>query len=281
MNMELEEELKHTSTFSHTLSRQVCAGSYLDEVDCSWYHGAWQYLRLFDMVSAPTWHEDFYTGKLRESASCNENVDILISGTADYTILAIVFEALSEQKKKPNITVLDACRTPLILCEWYGIQSGLEISTSKKNILAIDNPTPEFDIIIADAFLTRFDESSKTNAIETWYGMLKPGGTVITTIRIEEEVEESIGSKSDEIKDFGERALKNAESMSEELYVSPEVIRQLSIRYAENIISYPVSSVDDARNLFQPHGFSEIDPDTHRVKGEMKETLYCHLFGRK
>ncbi len=53
-----------TAPLMDLLSSAVCGGSYVEDGDCSWYHGVWQYLRILDMVSTPTWHPRFYVPEL-------------------------------------------------------------------------------------------------------------------------------------------------------------------------------------------------------------------------
>src|SRR5262249_54011612 len=56
----LEEPVVVTAPLARELAPVLCRGSYMSKEDCSWYHAAWQFLRLFDLVSTPTWHADFY-----------------------------------------------------------------------------------------------------------------------------------------------------------------------------------------------------------------------------
>ena len=49
---------------------------------------------------------------------------VLISGAADYSILAYVLWACRENGLDAEVTVLDRCDTPLLLNTWYAEQGG-------------------------------------------------------------------------------------------------------------------------------------------------------------
>lgn len=52
--------LFQTALTMEEISSAHCEGGYLSKTSCCWYHSAWQYLRLIDMVSTPSWHGNFY-----------------------------------------------------------------------------------------------------------------------------------------------------------------------------------------------------------------------------
>ncbi len=60
----LEEPMVRTAPLAELLAQTLCRGAYVSPEDCSWYHGFWQYLRIFDLVSTPTWHSTFYLSEL-------------------------------------------------------------------------------------------------------------------------------------------------------------------------------------------------------------------------
>ena len=62
--LELEEPMVTTAPIAQTLAPVLCQGDHVSPEDCSWYHAIWQYLRIFDMVSTPTWHASFYINEL-------------------------------------------------------------------------------------------------------------------------------------------------------------------------------------------------------------------------
>jgi hypothetical protein len=76
---------------------------------CAWYHGSWQWLRLLDLVSNPSWHGDFFGPTLRVACSGLVRPRVLVSGCADYSMYAHVAEALG---RAAMITALDLSHSP-------------------------------------------------------------------------------------------------------------------------------------------------------------------------
>ena len=77
--------IKYSTDFAYILLKHTCGVGYVNKENCSWYHGVWQYLRLCDKASAPTWHFEFYTQVL--DRILKEGTSILISSAADYSML--------------------------------------------------------------------------------------------------------------------------------------------------------------------------------------------------
>ena len=278
--LDLEEPMVKTAPLMDLLSNAVCAGSYLGE-DCSWYHGVWQYLRILDLVSTPTWHPDFYVQQLRLLAEERNNARVLISGTADYSTLAHVLWAFDEVQKECDVTVLDLCQAPLIICRWYSHQVNHRVITVQDDIRK-HAPDTNYDAIVTDAFLTRFSRSERPEIIKSWFRMLKPGGKVITTVRINDKPnEEKAIVKPIEVSMFRNRALKLAERWKDFLPIAPREIANKAQTYAEHITSYPILSENELRNCFEEQSFSTVEIRLNPVKGEMKPTTYAQIVARK
>lgn len=275
--MSLKQYLERSATFAESIAKHGCTGGHLSDEQCDWYHGAWQYLRLLDMVSAPVWHREFFTDAVETAVEAGDR--ILVSGTADYTMLAVVLDALDSDLNEFQIDVLDSCLTPIVLCEWYAARRGVGIKTITQDIreASIDN---EYDLIVSDAFLTRFPSTEKPKVLKQWNSLLSSGGQVATTIRIEPEVDEKVGSKKEEIRSFSERVRDNVQHQGE-FPISAEHTAELAEAYAENIVSYPIKSESKGAELFTSQGFSQAETGTNIVKGEMSETTYCQVIGEK
>lgn len=276
--MNLEEYLEKSATFAESFAKYGCTGGHLEGDKCDWYHGVWQYLRLLDMVSAPVWHRDFFTEAVESAVE--DGGDILVSGTADYTMLAVVLDALNADSDDVQVDVLDSCPTPIVLCEWFADRQGVEIGTITNDIREVDTQSPEYDLIVADAFLTRFPSAEKPDVLDQWKSLLSSDGRVATTIRVEPEVDEKVGSRDDEIRSFSERAHDNVLNR-EEFPISPEHTAELAETYAEHIVSYPIESITQGSELFTDRGFSSAETATNNVKGEMSETTYCQVVAKR
>jgi hypothetical protein len=257
------------------LASVVCMDDNINEESCDWYHESWQYLRLIDLVSNPCWHRAFFKSAINDSTNWDDS--ILISGTADYTILSVIVDALSrKQIQSSEITVLDACRTPLLLCEWYASKQNISISNRNDDIREI-NFEGQFDLILTDAFLTRFPHETKREIIDKWSGLLTDGGMIATTIRIKPDAMEQGGSRNESPESFATRAQEKATALSE-CPGCPDQIAAMAKQWKTKIQSYPVVSVDEAIEIFSESSDLDICITVNSVPRETGEvTRYCQI----
>jgi len=283
---------------------------------CSWYHGAWQYLRLFDMVSSPSWHEDFYRKQLlhllnehahgdqqagqseavrpEDFETAGNHPRVLITGTADYSMLAYVIEAwrrteaaVAEGLPDPEIDVLDICPTPLLACRWYAKNiAKYPISTHEVDIRnesmvrRLLDDRGSYHVIATDAFLTRFDHLEAKQVLENWWKLLAPGGQVITTVRLHSE--DLPGDGPDEVTEFAMRARESARRWKLQLRSSIDEICDDAREYARRITSTDFGGADEVKDLILGAGFDIIEcPVSELVPGELRSTKYLRLVLRK
>jgi len=277
----LEEPLMKSAPIMSALSDFFCNGDHVDRDNCSWYHKAWQYLRILDLVSTPTWHPRFYLESLKKILMKDENINVLISGAADYSMLAYVIHACSQVGAICNIVLLDLCETPLQISKWYAAEVDFPISTEKIDILSYDRLN-FFDCVVTDAFLTRFNQQDKKNVLEKWRDLLKYNGIVITTLRLDPEIRqnESENATYQEVEQFSNKAAKLAK-MLHDIDVKPIEVENLAREYAKNIRSYPVRNIEETINLFNETGYIIEFCEEVKVKGEMNETTYIEVIARK
>lgn len=258
-------------------SSRYCHGSYLtaSNSSCEWYHSAWQYLRILDLVSTPDWHADFYAHNFKEAFEGGTQ-DVLISGTADYAIVYHLAKAIPEQLiSKVVISVLDICETPLFVCKWYGrwyddhSEFHLNLRHNQRDALATGYNDGTFDMITTDAFLTRFEENARKQLVREWYRVLKQGGRIITTARLSASTAAKTITTEGEVDDFVERAEKHIREKEPWLQPMLSTIRQLAHNYARNIISYPIPSVAYIQELF--NGF-DCSIEVGITQGEFEGT---------
>jgi hypothetical protein len=274
----LDEPLLATAPLMELLSEYVCEGGQMDADDCRWYHSAWQYLRMLDLVSTPSWHAEFYLESLGRLARSSEHPRVLVSGTADYSMLAYVLHASLQAGSRFDVTVLDMCETPLHLCRWYAAHLSSRISTIRQSIFNYA-PRTKFDAIVADAFLTRFESEDRALVLQKWRSLLRRRGVVITTCRILGE-QESLGrvmSTPEEISRFGSRATSLASFWQAFVHTSPEAIGKLATYYAERMISRPFLDEADVRRAFESAGFRIEELTVRQAKGEMKPVTYIEV----
>ncbi|MGH6929842.1 MAG: hypothetical protein ACREEV_16105, partial [Dongiaceae bacterium] len=146
-----EEPLALSAPVARELSSTLCHFDPRRGATCAWYHGIWQYLRLFDLITTPRDHATFYHAALLEPVRAGAR-RLLVSGTADYALPACLLWICQLAGVEPEITVLDICPTPLRLCDWYADRQSAAITTAAVNILDYDTPAP-FDAVTTHSFL--------------------------------------------------------------------------------------------------------------------------------
>ena len=271
--------LLDSAQYMEFVSKTACSGDYVSKRSCEWYHGSWQYLRILDMVSSPTWHSNFYTSEINKALKNKAPLNILISGTADYSMLAMLHLSLNENISHCNITILDLCKTPLIMCKWYADKSGLTITTIQNDILSLKHC--QYDLIITDAFLTRFKTTGKKLVLKKWWELLSERGRVITTIRLAESLHDgSIELTPNQISEFKKKAYESAVKIKQLMPITPEEVARKAEQYATNIISYPIT-IDIIKSMFITAGFDFEQISGRRTKGEVVSTTYTEIVAIK
>lgn len=275
--MNLSPFLRDSATFSETLANYTCDLGHT-EGSCGWYHGPWQYFRLLDMVGSPLWHHDFFVDSINSAVEANNS--ILISGTADYTMLALVIDSLEFSNNDFQIDILDSCLTPLVLNDWYALSVGYSVNTIHQDVREMNKRNKEYDLIVADEFLTRFSSPGKSEVLENWSSLLAPDGKIVTTIRTDSDVEEETGLGDEEVRSFPDRARSNALNY-DDFPIEPQRMESLAKRFAEGYdehVRYPIKNKSEGIDLFNNSGFSILDAQVNAVEREVGNTEVCQAF---
>jgi hypothetical protein len=236
---------------------QWCRGDGNGRESCAWYHGSWHLLRACGVVVTPAWHERFFARGIRESAAAciaeKGKAAILISGLADYGMLYHVVAAMGPRLiEQCEIDLLDLCEVPLRMGCW--LQERLRRSPAElrvplrnllsRNILDGTLPAAGYDLIVSDAFITRFEKlPDKRQVVEEWLRLLAPGGRVVTTIKFCSFFDDFPPSQMWRRR-FVERALEKRPA-----YVPPDELESLADEYARRVHSFPFPDADRIRGF--------------------------------
>jgi hypothetical protein len=249
-----EEPLALSAPLAREIAPTLCHRDPASGESCAWYHGFWQYLRLFDFITTPRDHAEFYRAALTPAIAAGQR-RVLISGTADYALLHCLRWIFEAQGASPTVTVLDLCATPLRLNEWYAARHGLAVRAVRSDILAYSQASP-FDMICTHSFLGRFAPEVRPTLVARWHELLRPGGRVVTVNRIRPEAPERVGFTPAQAKGLRERVLAATAAAQDRIDVSPEVIATMADAYAHaKQKTHPVRSVAELEELFHGAGF--------------------------
>ncbi len=274
------EPLTESADINFYTANKFCKNGIMSTGNCQWYHAIWQYLRIIDKVSSPEWHSNFYQKCFNDVFKYKKNPKVLISGTADYSLLAYVYNSSKETNNEAEIFVLDTCQTPLKMCQWFSEKMGFDIKILNMSIFDLEQLYQTFDLICSDAFLTRFDIEDAKRVISCWKEALCEGGAVVTTVRIREDKgQEKNGLKETYIRDCVDR-FKKWEGYFD---ITMSKFTSMVNEYAQKMTSHDLGDQKSVYNMFKSQGFQVIVDmsNINCTPGEFKETEYYEIYCRK
>ena len=227
--------------------QQQAAEKFSRPLDCSWYHGAWQYLRLLNMVAVPPWYE-FYHSALRKVLVERPHARVLIAACADYGMLSTLHDAIDSCDASPNIEIYDICKTPLQSCEWYARRHGFTVHCVCDNLLTSASlPRHSFDLVVTDEFLTVIKGSDKPIITRRWEELLSPDGTLVTTAMIGRETTPQLRQGYAE---RAKRLIEESPRLSAVLGLSVRELSERTDRFADLHTRHMMSGEGELKNLF-------------------------------
>lgn len=208
------------------------------------------------LAATPEQHADFYRRGFQSLTGGSVAPRVLVSGAADYSMLAHVLAIYRERGLEPAVTVVDTCDTPLFLNRWYAEREAASVECSRCDILEYAAGAP-FDAICTHSFLVQFSPEQRIRLLTKWRQLLRPGGAVITVTRVRATAgTERVGFSPEQARSFRATVLGKAESMRALLQVDPaEMAREAEI-YMNGQRPWPVRSREEIQQLFEGCGFS-------------------------
>jgi 2-polyprenyl-3-methyl-5-hydroxy-6-metoxy-1,4-benzoquinol methylase len=252
----IDEPLELSAPLARQLASRLCRKNPATGESCEWEHGFWQYLRILGLAASAKRHADFYREVFEQLVDSSSRPRILISGAADYGMLAVVLAAFRERGIEPEVTVVDMCETPLALNRWFAERESVEIHTHCSALLSYSSDVP-FDLICTHSFLAQFSPAEQPALLAKWHTLLRPGGAVVTVTSIRPAAAcEPTGFTSAQAEAFCAVALRRATEMRGVLDIEPEE----ALRGAKRIVSkkhdYSTISLEKIRSLFEQAGFT-------------------------
>ena len=277
----LQEYLYKSAHMMSEAASILCSYDHMNLDGCYWYHSVWQWLRLLNMVSTPSWHHKFYTSQLYEILKGKNNQNILISGTADYSSLAYTIKASEEAHCENNkFEVLDLCDTPLFTCKWYANLKNANLNTLKKSIFEL-NYENKYDLICTDAFLTRFSKQQISDILKVWKTALRKNGKVLTTVRVYDEKYNHFDVPHNEkVAEFKQKAYDRA-SKWHNINISPLTLSIRAEEYAKTMKSNKIGTQEEILKSFDDMGLKIIHLEEVEVSGELYLSKYLRIVAER
>ena len=209
-------------------------------------------LRLLGLNTTPEHHAAFFRDGLRGLPAAPR---VLISGTADYSLLARLLPAFEERGMRPHFTVVDRCETALMLNRWYAQRAGLEIATARSDALE-HAAAPGFDLICTHSFLGQFDAARRAQLLAAWHRMLRPDGLLLTINRLRPDAAPDwLGYTAQQAEKLSQNVRQGAGEVAGLVGATADELAAAALRYARHMGAWPVRSEDEIRSLCEASGF--------------------------
>ena len=264
----LSEPVVETSSWLDVAARWSCRqqdGIQQDRPRCDWYHGTWQYLRLLNLVSNPSWHSDYLHRALPERSPSSGKVRVLISGCADYSTYAHVLHGLGDRLLA---TTLDWCPTPLYATAWYARHRGARVPELVCEDALTYRPATKYDLIVSDSFLPRFPAAALRLLLRAWRQSLRKGGSAITTVRIHEAPASGRDGQAGTISQWRRVADASAPWWASVSTLPHTELVERVVYFAEHQERTVVHDIDDLKKLFYDEGFDRVDSEVAEMNGK-------------
>ncbi|MGH1576496.1 hypothetical protein [Planktotalea sp.] len=252
------------------LSEGLCQGGWVDLENCGWYHGSWTLLRVLGLVSNPYWHFQFFSSRV---AKLNAQDNALVLACADASMAHLVL-----LQSDCYLTVADICDTPLVLSKELAEELGRDITCQKMDILngSIDR---RFELIVTDAFLTRFRSIEKMRVLSNVSSLLQPNGRFVTTVRMGGKINDADGymSGGDRKRWFVERAIARFNELGGVPGFEETIVKELAQNYMRSMESYRFSDLSEIKYFLKAAELKLLEYEEVIVPGESEESIYLRM----
>lgn len=268
----LDEPLTASAPLARLVASTLCT-------DCAWYHGTWQDLRLLGLAAAPERHRAFFADVLGSLARGGNHPAVLVTGAADYSMLAHVVAAYGDDGAAygddgivgtgagVDLGVVDRCATPVVLCAWFAGLVGAPLRTFVSDVLQLA-PAAPVDVVCTHSFLSQFPAERRPALVGRWRGVLRPGGKAVTTTRISPPGTPGVARFTPaQTATFAERARAEAKRLGRAFDLEPDVMAERARRYAQNTAVHTVTSVDEVTRLLEDGGLRVEHLEVREVEG--------------
>ena len=232
-------------------ARRLCAPG------CRAYHGIRLYLRAAGILRGVGPDSRFLLDAFTRLATERPVTRALITGAADFGVLAHLSAAFRAAGRSLAVTVVDRCATPLEMNRWFAEREGLSIETAQTDVLDFRADVP-FDLIASHAFVGQFRSLDRPRLADKWLTLLGPDGAVVTAHHLEPV---GSGNGRDRTVDPGYAARVRARAEHAFRGVPPDERVQLAEwleAYLREKSTYGVWSPEEATRVFQQAGFGAV-----------------------
>jgi hypothetical protein len=175
----IAEPLRESAPLAFETAMAVCP----HDSACQAYHAIWQYLRLADVARSVRVDGPIYVAVAERLARAGRLRRVLITATADYSMLAHLAYGARLAGTEVEFTILDRCASPLRLNEWYADRNGLDVRTIQVDVLEHEDHG-DYDLICTHSLLTRLAPADRAHLFTQWRTWLAHDGRICFSNRL-------------------------------------------------------------------------------------------------
>lgn len=150
---------------------------------CRAYHAVWQYLRLADRARSLKIDGSIYAAAAERLARMGTLRRVLVTATADYSMLAHLAFGARRGGAQPTFHIVDRCASSLELNRWYGDRTGLTVELTQSDVLEFEG-THAYDLVCAHSFVSWVPVRDRPTLFKLWRGSLSDGGRLCFSTRV-------------------------------------------------------------------------------------------------
>ena len=250
-----ESLLPESAPLAWQRAPDLCQKAPAGGESCAWIHGFWQYLRLLGLASTPSLHVTFFPEVLARLDGDRKAPRVLISGAADYSMLALVQGAYRESDMRPDITIVDRCETPLMLNRWFAERAASGITMRHSDILDYSETQP-FDVVCTHSFLSEFPRDRWPVLLAKWRDLLRPGGIAVTINRVRPGGGSApVGFTPEQADELRAAVRDKVAALPAAARLDPALLAQAAATYAARRRTWAPQSREQILALFDDAGF--------------------------
>jgi SAM-dependent methyltransferase len=200
---------------------------------CQVYHALWQYLRMAEIVRSVRVDGPIYVAVAEQLARAGRLRRVLITATADYSMLAHLAHGVRLGGAEVEFSILDQCATALRINAWYADRHGLDVHTIQADALEYDG-RGDYDLICTHSLLTLLPPASRGRLFSQWRRSLAPGGRICFSNRVWNHPIHLTQREMDQRSTaMAERAIRKLEHIGVPLPCPADHFAKLVARYSE------------------------------------------------
>jgi hypothetical protein len=178
---QLAEPLHESAPIAFASAMDRCG--HEPDGSCQAYHAVWQYLRLINIAPSVRVDGSLYVAVAERLARAGRLRRVLITASADYSMLAHLAFGARRGGAEPVFDVVDRCATALYLNEWYAAREGLQVQPIRASV-PHENDGGPYDLICSHSFIQWLPRADRGPLFKIWQGSLAPEGRICFSHRV-------------------------------------------------------------------------------------------------